>query len=194
MFHHRQAFLGPSLLALLCASALAEAGNNYDWDRKTMTGAQCQPSTGSQWGDFVVNPDGIRNIAAANRYISCTVPIDSETNIDQADFDLTTAAGRMDGYLKFDYSLVPATGTYTTTCTLFNKHWTTNATTASTTVSVTSGRTTSIVSGFFAGTTFNGIGTLGGAFAFNCRLPPQVKLVRIYWAESSKSDGYYYTP
>ena len=189
-----KSLVGTSLLVLLSASGIVQAANNWDWDRKIMTGAQCQPSFGDQWPYFVVNVDGIRNISTVERFVSCTVPIDSETAINQADFDATTPAGRMDGTLRFDYSQVGATGTFTTLCTLYNKSNSTNATTATTTVSVTSGRTTTLLAGNFAGDSLNGIGTLSGTFSFNCRLPPQAKLVSVYYAESSQTDGYTYTP
>lgn len=170
----------------------AGTGDYYGGDAKTMSGAQCQPSWGNQWADFVVNPDGIRNISDQNRYISCTVTIDSENQIDQADSGSSTEGGGLTMFLGFDYSQVPATGSYTTTCTLIKTGLHSSASAA---LSVTSARTTNLVYSYSAADAFNGLWVSNlETFSFNCRLPPKVKLKSVYWREDGTTDRYDYSP
>lgn len=83
-------------LGLTCAyGTTAHAATSYDEDGKSLSGAQCQPSFGSQWSDFLTNPDGLRNNSDQNRYISCTIPLDSESIVNQSDADPATAAGSL---------------------------------------------------------------------------------------------------
>ena len=192
MHYKRKSLLGASLLTLLCAWTLAQAGDNYDTNRLIMTGAQCQPSTGSQWPDFLVNPDGIRNNSTSSRYISCSIPIDADELIDQADSDLTTGPGYFILELGFDYSLAQV-APIATVCTLYRRTYAGVKTTS--TLTVTSGRTPGIVTNFAQPSMMTGFDPFNpDTFSFNCRLPAKVKLLYIKRYEAEATGGYYYTP
>ena len=189
------ATLAAGLLAVL-ASPSAIAGDNWSsYDHTHMTGAQCQPSTGSQWPDFLVNPNGIRNNnATSNRYVSCTIPFNSEEAISQSDSDPTTAQGPMRVVLTLDYSQVGATSNYSTDCTLFGQN---GSTVQSDTQSVQSTKTTDFVYiDFGTSAALEGVSISNHAtsVSLNCRLPPKVKLVTIKTYEYGDTGNYRYTP
>lgn len=185
--------------ALLAAatSGNAIAGSSWSgYDRMTISGAQCQPSTGSQWPDFVVNPDGIRNMHTAYfRYISCAIPFQSENTIDQADYSGTTAAGAMEVVLVLDYSQVADGSNHQTDCTLFGRNG--DSVAQSAVASVQSAKTTALqylqfgASSALAGLS---IGNHATHVVLNCRLPPKVKLTNIKTYEYGETGNYYYTP
>lgn len=182
-----------ALLGLCGANGVSmAAGPSWGADRHTISGAQCQPSNGYQWADFAVNPNGIRNLSTSNRYISCALPLDNESSVDQSDFDGATPSGQYYLSMHFDYSQVPATGSFTTNCTFFK---TVAGVTTTTAFSVTSARTGTAYAypGTVAAMNGASLGTFTTA-SFNCRLPAKVKLMTIYWHESSITDGYSYTP
>ena len=180
------------LFGILVACGTASAGSTYGTDYKMLSGAQCQPSWGNQWADFVVNPTGIRNMSESNRYVSCTLVLDGDVGVDQADADTATSDGPMTLGIGFDYSQVPATGTFTTDCTIFNHLYTGSMTTHA--VSVSSARTATTVYNLWAPTILNGLNANNGAISFNCRLPSKVKLVWVYSSEASSTGGYSYVP
>lgn len=184
-------------LLAVAASGNALAGNNWDsYDRMTISGAQCQPSTGSQWPDFIVNPDGIRNMHASySRYISCAIPFQSENPINQADTNGTTAAGAMAVTLVLDYSQVSVGSNHQTDCTLFGRNG--DAVAQSVVESVTSPKTTTLqYISFGASSALEGISISSHAtqVVLNCRLPPKVKLTNIKTYEYGETGHYYYTP
>lgn len=194
----RALYLGVLATGLLATvvSAPAQAADNWpEWDRQTMSGAQCQPSTGSQWPDFLVYPSGIRNNSAtSNRYISCTIPFNSESPINQADTSATTPAGRMRVIVTLDYSQVSASSNWTTNCTLFGQS---NETVQSDTQSRTSVRTTALRTiDFGYSAALNGVdmGWHDATVSLNCRLPPKVKLVAVKTYEYGATGNYRWVP
>lgn len=193
---NKRAAIATGLLTTLAATS-AMAGNSWPtYDRQTMSGAQCQPSTGSQWPDFLVNPSGIRNInTTSNRYVSCTIPFNSEDPIDQADSDTATPAGPMRIVLTLDYSQVGASTHWTTNCTLFGQNSTSAA--QSDTQSVQSTKTADFVYLDFGNSpALNTISVdwHAASVSLNCRLPPMVKLVTIKSYENGDTGNYRYTP
>jgi len=183
-----------SLLGLAFGSGMAQAGNNYGVTLNTFTGAQCQPSTGTQWGDFLVNPDGIRNISTSNRYISCTGLANWTVPTAQGDADVTTPSGEFNIWMSFDYSTVAATGSFTTNCTFFRRNMSTGVS-QSATIGVTSGKTTTPVLQLFTPSVYDGTNPNNWeGISFNCRLPPQVKFLGFTQVNRSSEGGYYYTP
>lgn len=187
-----------AVAALLAAatSANAIAGSTWSsYDRMTISGAQCQPSTGSQWPDFVVNPDGIRNMHTAYfRYISCAIPFQSENAINQSDNDNTTPAGAMSVTLVLDYSQVAVGSNHQTDCTLFGRNGTT---VQSAVASVQATKTTDLqYLAFGNSSALEGlsIGNTATQVVLNCRLPPKVKLTNIKTYEEGETGNYYYTP
>lgn len=189
-----KSLIATSVLTLLAGTNLAYAAASYGFDRKIFTGAQCQPAIGAQMSDFAVNVDGIRNLATTARYITCIIPIDTDATINQLDSDSSTADGPFYLSMTFDYSQVPATGTYTTDCTFVNRTFSTQATTA---FSVTSGRVLGSLVPTYPGNVAaaDGVNTFTfNSYSFNCLLPSKVKLVHIYYSEETATDGYSYTP
>lgn len=193
MNRNLKTLLATGLISMVGVCALAQATDNFAPTVGIMTGAQCQPSNGTQWADFIVNPDGIRNINPTyNRYVSCTIPIGSRQPVNQTDTDPLTAAGKLVIFLSFDYSQVPATGNTTTTCTFFKQ---TNTAVTTESINIIAPRTTSLVSYGSIPAIFNGLYPDSlQAVGLNCRLPKKVKLAQIYWRDEGRTDGYTYTP
>jgi hypothetical protein len=188
-----------AIAALVAAATFGHATAGSAWtsyDRMTISGAQCQPSTGSQWPDFVVNPDGIRNMHPAySRYISCAIPFQSENAIDQSDFSGTTAAGAMEVTLALDYSQVAVGSNHRTDCTLFGRNG--GSVAQSDVGSVQSAKTADLqYIAFGASSALQGINISSHAtqVVLNCRLPPKVKLTNIKTYEHGETGNYYYTP
>lgn len=182
---------------LACASTAANATDNYTAMVDAFSGAQCQPSNGSQWSDFTINPDGLRNDhPTQNRYISCTMLARNMQGISQADGnDPSTSQGAFWFWVYFDYSQVPtASLTYTTTCTVFAKRMDTG-TTSSESFNTSSIRTTSPVYNVIEPTSFDGYtSNLFAAYSFNCRLPPKVKLYGFSQVTFGDAGGYRWVP
>jgi len=187
----------PAALALtLCAAFTpsASAAESYLPQIDGMTGAQCQPSWGNQWADFVVNPDGIRNVSDVQRYISCTGITRMMSAVDMSNVSGTSPSAAFFLDLTFDYSQVAAGPALSTPCTIFIRNMYTG-TTRSVTVSVSSSRTTTPVLGTFTPTEFNGMNVNAwDMYSFNCRLPPKVKLTSISAITFGDTGGWRYTP
>lgn len=182
-------------LLTLAAANSAIAGNTYTATVLGVSGAQCQPSNGSQWADFSINPDGLRNNSNQNRYISCTLLPNNMTGIDQGDADSATERGSFLVYFSFDYSQVPtASLSYQTSCTLFSKDIQTG-TTSSETFNVSSTRTAAPVLASSQPDVFDGKSPNSwDNFSFNCRLPPRVKLWGTLQIDRGFQGGTVYTP
>lgn len=182
--------------AMACASMQTHAADRYMPHVDAFSGAQCQPSNGSQWADFTINPDGLRNDSATqNRYISCTMLARNMLGIDQGDFDPVTPQGAFTFWVSFDYSQVPTeTLSYATTCTVFAKNMSTGNG-ASEAFNVSSSRTITPVRGSIAPTSFNGSSPdFWAAYSFNCRLPPKVKLYGFTQVTWGDTGGYRWVP
>lgn len=178
------------------APMTSQAADSYTALVDGISGAQCQPSSGSQWADFTINPDGLRNNSSTqNRFISCTMIARNLQGINQADSDDSTSAGGFRFWVYFDYSQVPtASIVYGTTCTLFAKHMLTGST-SSESFTVSSARTTSPVVDDIYPVSFNGYSAnMFAAYSFNCRLPPKVKLYGFSQVTFGDASGYHYTP
>ena len=182
-----------SVLAIV-ASTSTVAGNNSSANRKLMTGAQCQPSNGTQWGDFLINPDGIRNIHATyNRYVSCALVLDADADYNQSDYDGTTAVGNWTVEVGLDYSQIAPATSLTTNCTVFRHNY--DGTVQSEGFTVTGNGQIPTVSNSFVPTIATGASPFNpDTFSINCRLPPKVKLTYVKTYEYMTTDGYYYTP
>jgi hypothetical protein len=191
---NRKLVLCAGTLLTVMASASAIAGDNFYVNRKVMSGAQCQPSNGTQWGDFLINPDGIRNIHPTyNRYVSCALVLDADANYDQADFDTTTTAGYWSVEVGLDYSQIAPATSLTTNCTVFRHNF--DGTVQSEGFTVTGNGQIPTVSGGSAPTIATGATPINpDTFSINCRLPSKVKLTYIKTYEYMDTDGYYYTP
>jgi hypothetical protein len=192
---NRKLILCAGTLLTLAAANSASAATTFAPTVLGMSGAQCQPSNGSQWADFSINPDGLRNNSTQNRYISCTLLPNNLSGVNQADGDSTTAAGQFTVYFSFDYSQVPtASISYQTTCTLFAKNLFSGAG-ASASVNASSIRSTTPVVAASTPVAFNGVTpNTGGNFSFNCRLPPGVKLLGTLQVDFGDQGGRTYTP
>jgi hypothetical protein len=180
------------LLAVL-ASASATAGDNWPaYDQTHMTGAQCQPSTGSQWPDFLVNPDGIRNNATANRYISCALPWLSDATIDQSDYTSSTPSG----YVKVSLSFDASQGGGSTSCTLFGRPNDTLPVQSQTSTVTLTKNTTIQYLHFTNSAALNGLNPAyyAAQASLNCRLPAKVKLLSIHVWQADQTTNYRYTP
>jgi hypothetical protein len=195
MQRNRKLILCAGTLLTLAATSSAIAGTTYAPTVLGMAGSQCQPSNGSQWADFSINPDGLRNNSDQNRYISCTLLPNTLTGVDQADGDNTTPAGQFIVYFSFDYSQVPtASLSYQTICTLFTKNIVSGAA-ASESINVSSIRTTTPVVTSAQPASFNGTDPNHyGNFSFNCRLPPGVKLWGTLQVDYGNQGGTVYVP
>ena len=194
MIHNRKAMLATALLTLLGAATVAQATDNWTTNRKFMTGAQCQPSNGSQWADFIVNPDGIRNINPSYaRYVSCAIPLDADSDYNQADFSTSTSDGPITIELGFDYSQAKIGATVNTVCTLFRRDF--SGTIASDTMTVSSARSSSVVSTALAPAMMTGASPFNpDTLSFNCKLNPNIKLLYIKYYEDENTGGYFYSP
>ncbi|MCJ0826679.1 hypothetical protein MQC88_12070 [Luteimonas sp. 50] len=195
MFLTHKAVPATALVLLLGAATAVQAGNNYGTNRKVMSGAQCQPSDGAQWPDIDINPDGIRNMSDTYaRYISCTIPMDSDTTIDQSDFDSTTTQGAFTFEVGMDYSATPSAGLVNTTCTMYRRSGSTGVKTSEA-FTITSAKTTDPVTYSVTPDLMDGASALvPDVFSFNCKLNPKIKLAYIKWYEAENTGGYYYTP
>lgn len=184
-----------ALTMLYAASGAAYAGDSYGPTIIGVAGSMCQPSHGDQWGDFDINPNGLRNTTNQNRFVSCTMVANNPTNIDQSDSDSTTKNGGFRFLVYLDYSQVPAmTITYNTTCTVFARNMLTGVESSESFV-VGSTRTTTPVTKSLDPASFDGYSAnLYAAYSFNCRLPPKVKLMGFSQATFGSVGGYDYTP
>lgn len=184
---------------VVCVAALmadAMAGNNYGTNRKIMSGAQCQPSNGSQWPDMLINPEGIRNNhASANRYVSCALVLDYDSTIDVDDNSTETVSGTFHIDVALDYSAVTS-GSPTTNCTLIRYDSDgTRTTQALPPVAAAAGTTGyQFTSASNASIADGASPTSGDTLSVNCRLPPKVRLMLVKTYELSNTGGYYYTP
>jgi hypothetical protein len=191
----RTSLLVASLTALLGIPAAASAGDTWGAQIQTMTGAQCQPSDGTQWGDFLINPDGLRNISTSNRYISCTGIATELSAVDQSDGDSTTPRGQFSIWLSLDYSqLANASITYNTPCTFFIKNLLSGVTTSET-VTLSSTKQSNPVINSFTPAVFQDFNPNNwGGWSFNCRLPPKVKFLGYIQVHTGNTGGYKYVP
>lgn len=182
-------------LGLTMLSSAANAGNNYDWDRKSYTGAQCQPAYGIQSNDFTIYQGRLRNDAAGVRWVSCAITLDAEDTIDQGDVDTATADGGIQVRVWLDYSGVPdGVASYTTNCTIAARD--PYGLSATQTLGVTSGKTSTQQSISFMPNSFTGVVAVGNdaAVQVSCLLPSKVALSAIKVYEYGRTDEYYYTP
>jgi hypothetical protein len=183
-------------LGLTMLSTAAQAGNNYDWDRKSYTGAQCQPAFGNQSNDFTIYQGRLRNDAAGVRWVSCAITLDAEDTIDQADgYNTTTSAGGLQVRVWLDYSGVPSGVTsYTTNCTIAARD--PDGLSLTETVGVTSAKTTTQQAVNFQPAAFTGTVAVGNdaAVQVSCLLPSKVALSTLKVYENGRTDEYSYTP
>lgn len=191
--------LAGALLATLTTGALltgtAVAGdywNNYD--RMTISGAQCQPSDGQYWPEFWVNPEGIRNIGTATRYVSCALVLDAESNIAQADMDNATSAGRYEIAVTLDYRFLAGSATVNTPCTVIRIASDGTRTAGAFTVSGTAGDPTVLTSVVPAVLEGMSIGSSASSVSINCRLAPKVRLLTLKTYQYGSTNHYRYQP
>lgn len=183
-------------LGLVAICAPAFAGDNWSfYDRKTYTGAQCQPANGAHAMDFTIFQGRMRNDNASARWSTCAITFDSENSIDQADGSSTTAQGAIRVLAFLDYSAVPnVVGvTYKTTCTLSGRGPYTASKTQ--TLSVTSGRTTTVQELDFQDAIWTGL-NIGNheSLQLSCQQPSKVALIGFKIYEEGETGHYYYTP
>ena len=181
-----------TIVGLSMLSSAANAASNYGWDRKSYTGAQCQPAYGIQSNDFTIYQGRLRNDAAGQRWVSCAITFDAEDALDQADSNSTTPAGGMTVRVWLDYSGVPS-GAVTTNCTIAARDpFGLSATQSS---SVNSPATASQQSITFTPPGFTGVDIGNDATVqVSCLLPSKVALASIKVYEDGHTDEYTYTP
>lgn len=182
-----------AVMALSMLSSAAHAASTYDWDRKSYTGAQCQPAYGIQSNDFTIYQGRLRNDAAGLRWVSCAITFDAEDGIDQADTDLSTPAGGFSLRVWLDYSGVPA-GAVTTNCTIAARD--PYGLSATESASASSGATASPVQINFAPSAFTGTVNIGNdaTIQVSCLLPSKVAISAIKVYEDGRTDEYTYSP
>jgi hypothetical protein len=179
---------------LLMADASA-TGLGYTTNRKIMAGSQCQPSTGSQTGDVLINPEGVRNICTQNRYVSCALVFEGDDYIVNTYNDGTTGAGGMSIQVFLDYSTVPSTQSPVTNCTLIRFNYTGTRTTAAFPPIQATGGTVGEQYAEVDTTILNGLDPFApDTVSLNCRLPPQVRLNVVKTFEYENTGGFYYIP
>lgn len=188
--------IAAGLLAGLASTHAAAADSWSAWDSTHMTGAQCQPSNGTQWSDFLINPDGIRNISSQNRYVSCAIPWLSDNTVDQSDSSNSTPVGRISLGLALDYSQVPAGISRTTNCTLFGRPDPTAPVQSATSSVASVGTSDFQYISFNNSPALNGInpGWFVAQASLNCRLPPMVKLMSIHVYQDDATSNYRWIP
>jgi hypothetical protein len=184
-------------LALVLAAGSVDAGSNWGtYDRKTYTGAQCQPATGSQSSDFVIFAGTLRNMSGGLRWASCAITFDQEGTVDSTDTDHTTTAGALALRAYLDYSAVPAGIDFTTDCTVRSLAPSGASTTVS--KSTTAQKTAGTVSVIFSTADLAPLDgmNIGNhvSLQMSCRLPAKagIRIVKIY--EYGQTGSYYYTP
>lgn len=188
---------GVVLLGLAAVSAQVLAGNNWrSYDRKTYTGAQCQPAWGIHSKDFTIYQGKLRNENDAARWSSCAITFDSEFSIDQVDTNNTTASGKMRVLVMLDYSAVPNIPgtTYETSCTLSGRDL--DGTLSKTqTLAVSAGRTNTVQTLDFQGSVWTGL-SIGAnhSLQVSCLQPSKVALIGYKIYEYGETGHYYYTP
>jgi len=186
--------------AVACSSLLAmdasATGLGYTTNRKILAGSQCQPSTGSQTVDVLINPEGVRNIATGNRYVSCAIVFDGDDYISQSDVDNTTGPGGMTVEVGLDYTTVPASQSLITNCTLIRFNRTGTRTTAAfPAVQVAGGTAGTQITSLSSPAILDGLDPFQpDTVSLNCRLPPQVRLNYVKTYEYENTGGFYYIP
>ena len=179
---------------LIIADASA-TGLGYTTNRKIMAGSQCQPSTGSQTGDVLINPEGVRNISTQNRYVSCALVFDGDDLIDNTDGDNTTSPGGISIQVFLDYSTVPSNQSPVTNCTLIRFDYDGTRTTAAFPAIQAPGGTVGEQFASVDTTILNGLDPFApDTVSLNCRLPPQVRLNVVKTFEYENTGGFYYIP
>jgi hypothetical protein len=152
-----------TLISLVALGSLALYGNAYAEKVKTYSGSYCGAYFGSQAGDFNHQFNGIMNLAASPRYISCPVIEDSifHTN------------GTTKAQLHY-------TGTGTVSCVLSSNH--PNGSSLETKIGM---RTNT---GWF---TIPGISAddYWGAYSMYCQLPSKGVLNTIWFGEKDNDQG-----
>lgn len=193
LFHCKSSAVVTTMLGLILLSGAATAAMNYDWDRKSYSGAQCQPAYGNQSADFTIFQGRLRNDAGGNRWVSCAITFDAEDTLDSADSSLATPAGGFNLYVFLDYSGVPAGPSFTTNCTLAGRDPSgVNLTQA---LSVASTKTTTQQSIYFTGVPLDGLAIGDQAtIQISCLLPSKIALTTVKVYELGRTDETYYTP
>ncbi len=186
---------GVLCMGMLLADASA-TGLGYTSNRKILAGSQCQPSTGSQTGDAIINPEGVRNIATANRYVSCAIVFDGDDPISQSDSDSTTPGGGISLEVGLDYTTVPSNQSLITNCTLIRFNGDGTRTTAAFPAVQVAGGTPGIqLTGLYYPALLDGLNPfVPDTVSLNCRLPPQVRLNFVKTYEYENTGGFYYIP
>jgi hypothetical protein len=190
--YHKIALATAAVLGLASVVNTAHAGWTYgSYDRKSYTGAQCQPAYGIHSPDFTIYKGGLRNDNASYRWVSCAITFDAEDALDSTDSDGTTPAGYFELDVYLDYS--GAAASYTTNCTLAGRTpFGTNLTQAG---SVTSGATATAQSIYFSAAPLDGLAIGNQAtIQVSCLLPPKVALGTIKVYEAGRTDENFYTP
>jgi hypothetical protein len=179
---------------LLMADASA-TGLGYTTNRKIMAGSQCQPSTGSQTGDVLINPEGVRNISTQNRYVSCALVFDGDDVIANADSDPTTGPGSISVQVFLDYSTVPSNQSPVTNCTLIRFNFDGTRTTSAFPAIQAQGGTVGEQYASADSAILEGLDPFApDTVSLNCRLPPQVRLNVVKTFEYENTGGFYYIP
>lgn len=183
-----------AVVGLLLLSGTVSAAQVYDWDRKSYTGAQCQPVYGIHSSHFTIYQGRLRNDSDGNRWVSCAITFDAEDTLDSTDgYDTATADGGFNLRVYLDYSGVPAGPSFTTNCTLAGRL--PNGTSYLQTLGVTSTKTATTQNIYFSGVPLDGL-SIGsnGVIQLSCLLPTQVGLSAIKVYENGRTDINYYTP
>jgi len=186
--------------AVACSSLLAmdasATGLGYTTNRKILAGSQCQPSTGSQTGDVLINPEGVRNISTQNRYVSCAIVFDGDEILNQSDSDGTTTVGPMTVEVGLDYTTVPSSQSLVTNCTLIRFNYNGTRTTAAfPAVQVAGGSSGTQTTSLSSPAILDGLDPFNpDTVSLNCRLPPQVRLNYVKTYEGEYTGGFYYIP
>lgn len=197
-FHlSKSIYSGLALVALAAVSTPAFSGSNWTaWDRKTYTGAQCQPAYGIHSKDFTIFQGRLRNDNPAARWSSCAITLDSECSINQSDSDITTCSGTLEVDVYLDYSAVPDVPgtTYETTCTLAGRALA-GSLSKTETLAVSSGRTSTPQHLYFTGSVWTGL-SIGSQHSLqvSCLQPSKVALIGYKIYEAGQTGNYIYTP
>lgn len=167
-------------LGALLLPTVANAQTSMGADDKSFNGALCFPTGTTPLSALSYHASGVRNVAAVPRFVSCSVPIDSEETWDLADNNLIADSGRGTVRIFLDYSTAAAG---TTTCTAQLVSNATGTVVESSQNSVAGAAGDATVSMTLPNLLQGNANTT--ALGLSCQLPPQVMLKMVNIEEYS---------
>ena len=169
---------------LAAALLLLASGSSFASDDHMTTGATCSPLSNAYVNDFYYRPTSIQNVSTGYRYISCPTDIETEGRWDLEDMDGGTDNGNALLIVSLDYSQNTVGGTTTCTAQVIDNATNTFVETKTGSLSGAAGTAANIL---FIGPMYKGDAN-ESALAFNCNLPPGVRLTTINVEEYAHTD------